>query len=292
MYAINVFPNDTLKVSFVGYKTELVEIKGRTKVNVKLTPEEMKMDEVVVTGYLNVRKESYTGTVTRVEGEELLKVGNRNVVSALQVFDPSFRIITNNEMGSNPNAIPDFYIRGQSGISDFSFGSASEVELKSNSNLPVFILDGLEVSVEKIYDMDPTRIKSMTILKDAAATAIYGSRASNGVVVVETVAPEAGKFNISYNGSMSITAPDLRSYDYFNAEEKLLVEELSGYFAEGTSDGTLTEDVRKNLSEYWSKQNNILKGVYTDWLALPLRTGYNLKHSLAVDGGNDNIRYV
>ena len=90
---------------------------------------------------------------------------------------------------------------------------------------------------------------------------------------------------------MSITAPDLRSYDYFNAEEKLLVEELSGYFAEGTSDGTLTEDVRKNLSEYWSKQNNILKGVYTDWLALPLRTGYNLKHSLAVDGGNDNIRY-
>lgn len=291
MYAINVFPNDTLKVSFVGYKTELVEIKGRTKVNVKLTPEEMKMDEVVVTGYLNVRKESYTGTVTRVEGEELLKVGNRNVVSALQVFDPSFRIITNNEMGSNPNAIPDFYIRGQSGISDFSFGSASEVELKSNSNLPVFILDGLEVSVEKIYDMDPTRIKSMTILKDAAATAIYGSRASNGVVVVETVAPEAGKFNISYNGSMSITAPDLRSYDYFNAEEKLLVEELSGYFAEGTSDGTLTEDVRKNLSEYWSKQNNILKGVYTDWLALPLRTGYNLKHSLAVDGGNDNIRY-
>ena len=292
MYAINVFPNDTLKVSFVGYKTELVEIKGRTKVNVKLTPEEMKMDEVVVTGYLNVRKESYTGTVTRVEGEELLKVGNRNVVSALQVFDPSFRIITNNEMGSNPNAIPDFYIRGQSGISDFSFGSASEVELKSNSNLPVFILDGLEVSVEKIYDMDPTRIKSMTILKDAAATAIYGSRASNGVVVVETVASEAGKFNISYNGSMSITAPDLRSYDYFNAEEKLLVEELSGYFAEGTSDGTLTEDVRKNLSEYWSKQNNILKGVYTDWLALPLRTGYNLKHSLAVDGGNDNIRYV
>ena len=156
------------------------------------------------------------------------------------MFDPSFRIITNNEMGSNPNAIPDFYIRGQSGISDFSFGSASEVELKSNSNLPVFILDGLEVSVEKIYDMDPTRIKSMTILKDAAATAIYGSRASNGVVVVETVAPEAGKFNISYNGSMSITAPDLRSYDYFNAEEKLLVEELSGYFAEGTSDGTLT----------------------------------------------------
>ena len=77
-----------------------------------------------------------------------------------------------------------------------------------DGNLPVFILDGLEVSAERIYDMDVTRIKSMTILKDAAATAIYGSRASNGVVVVETVPPMAGKIHVSYNLTGSITAPD------------------------------------------------------------------------------------
>lgn len=115
------------------------------------------LDDVVVTGYANVRKESYTGTAIRVEGKDILKVANRNIISTLQVFDPSFRIMENNVMGSNPNAIPEFYIRGQSGIGNLNLSDISETRTKNNPNLPIFILDGLDVSVEKIYDMDPNR---------------------------------------------------------------------------------------------------------------------------------------
>lgn len=282
--------------SFVGMETKEVKLSdikdeeilaGKKDYEITLVESTESLDDVVVTGYANVRKESYTGTAVRVEGEELLKVANRNVISALQVFDPSFRIMENNAMGSNPNAIPEFYIRGQSGIGNLSLTDISESRTKNNPNLPVFILDGLEVGVEKIYDMDPTRIHSITILKDAAATAVYGSRASNGVVVIETIAPKAGKFNITYNLTGSITAPDLTSYDYFEAAEKLEVEKLAGYYELDPPN----RGVRAVYAELMKKQMAIAKGVNTDWLALPLRVGYNHKHSIAIDGGDDNIRY-
>lgn len=128
--------------------------------------------------------------------------------------------------------------------------------------------------------MDPNRIHSITILKDAAATAVYGSRASNGVVVIETVAPKAGKFNITYNLTGTITAPDLSSYDYFDAAEKLEVEKLAGYYEINPPN----KGIRQVYSELIKKQMALAKGVNTDWVALPLRVGYNHKHSVAIDG--------
>lgn len=273
--------------SFMGMETKQVRIKsikneeiqrGERDYIVTLVDEIASLDDVVVTGYANVRKESYTGNAIRVSGEEIKQVASRNVISVLQVFDPSFRIMEDNAMGSNPNAIPEFYIRGQSGIANLDLEDVSEVKLKTNPNLPIFIMDGLTVSVEKVYDMDPNRVHSITILKDAAATAVYGSRASNGVVVIETVAPKAGALNISYNLSGNITMPDLSSYDYFDAKEKIEVEKLAGFYD-------------KNYNELARKEMALAEGVNTDWLALPLRIGYNQKHSVAIDGGSDNIRY-
>lgn len=107
-------------------------------------------------------------------------------------------MVQNNERGSDPNTMPEFYLRGRSGVASVKeldqLGSTdiSRFALTNNPNLPLFIMDGFEVGVEKIYDFDINRIESITILKDAAATAIYGSRASNGVIVIETVAPKAG----------------------------------------------------------------------------------------------------
>ncbi len=280
--------NVVLVFSCIGMETKEIELdgKGNEEELVVTLPELIEsLDDVVVTGYLNVRKESYTGTAVRINGKDLLKVANRNIISAIQVFDPSFRVMEYNEKGSDPNAVPEFYIRGHSGISNLDIEEISEARIKNNSNLPIFILDGLEVSVEKIYDMDPQRIHSITILKDAAATAIYGSQASNGVVVVETVSPKAGKFNVSYNLTGTLTTPDITSYDYFNASEKLEVEKKAGYY------DIYGYGVRAVYKELNKKQMAIKKGVDTDWLALPLRVGYNHKHSVAIDGGNDNIRY-
>ena len=299
-YSISVpeIDDPVLVFSFIGMERKEIKIKNISETDVLrgerdyvVTLVEMieSLDDVVVTGYVNVRKESYTGNAVRVSGEQIKQIGSRNVISVLQVFDPSFRVMENNAMGSNPNAIPEFYIRGQSGIANLELEDISEVRIKNNPNLPIFILDGLAVSVEKVYDMDPNRVHSITILKDAAATAVYGSRASNGVVVIETVAPKAGVFNISYNLMGNVTAPDITSYDYFNAKEKLEVEKLAGYYIVDPTNSQ--KGVRNVYSELLKKEMAIAKGVNTDWLALPLRVGYNHKHSLAIDGGNDNIRY-
>ena len=93
--------------------------------------------------------------------------------------------------------------------------------------MPTFILDGFEVSSEKIFDLDPNRVASITILKDAAATAIYGSRAANGVVVVETKAPVMGKMRVSYNFSGDFEIADLSDYNLMNAADKVEYDRLA-----------------------------------------------------------------
>ena len=301
-FSVPQLENMVLVFNFIGMKTVEVKYTNQKSIDVTMEENAQELEEVVVTGLGDFRKESYTGVVTRIEGEELLKVANRNIIATLQVFDPSFRIMENNEMGSNPNAIPEFYIRGQSGIGNLATADLSESQLRSNPNLPLFIMDGLEIDVETLYDMDPNRIKSITLLKDAAASAIYGSKAANGVVVIETVDPKAGKFHVSYRLTGTITAPDLTSYDYMNSEEKLAAEKLAGFYTPtGTAipilDGAavggqnLANDATQKLRELWSREVSIANGYDTDWMAIPLRVGYNQKHSVNIDGGNENIRY-
>ena len=214
-----------IEVSFLGMKKQVHKVLGLPTpkpMRIVMQPETVGVDEVIVTGYANIRKESFTGAATTVTKEDILKISPRNVIDVLQVFDPSLRVVKNNEMGSNPNALPEFYIRGRTGMDGVKQldlleaqqgGSVSEFSLTTNPNLPVFILDGYEVNVQKIYDMDPNRIANITILKDAAATAMYGSRASNGVIVIETVTPELGKLQVSYTFNASLTAPDLSDYN-------------------------------------------------------------------------------
>lgn len=281
-----------LVFSFVGMEAREVRYTGKDTINVVLKEEKMKMDEVVVTGYMNVRKESFTGNVTTVTKEQLMKTNNKNVIAALQVFDPSFRIKENNIWGSDPNALPEFNIRGESSI-EVNKGLVAEqnrrtqrTNLKDNPNLPIFILDGFQVDVQKIYDMDMNRIESMTILKDAAATAMYGSQAANGVVVVTTVAPKPGEMRITYNLSGGADFPDLSDYNLCNAVEMLEVESRAGLYH--------TDDPNKQYDrdkEYAARMNNIIRGIDTDWLSQPLRNVFNHTHSLNLQGGEESIRY-
>jgi TonB-linked SusC/RagA family outer membrane protein len=282
-----------LTFSFIGMVTQTMNVEKRKpgeSLTVVMKEEVAELDDVVVTGYANIRKSSFTGTSTKVTREELLKVSTGNVLQALQVFDPSLRTVRNNEMGSDPNTLPEFNIRGAAGIGITELDriestNVSQFALKNNPNLPVFILDGYEVSTEKIYDMDPNRIESITILKDAAATAMYGSRAANGVIVIETVAPQAGKLRITYNLTGSVTAPDLSSYDMMNAREKLDLEVAGGLLQESDP------NYNNNVDEYQQKLNYILLGVDTYWLSQPLRTEVNHRHSLYVEGGEESVRF-
>ena len=281
-----------LVYSFVGMITQEVKYTGKDTINVVLKEDKVKMDEVVVTGYMNVRKESFTGNATTVTKEQLMKVNPKNVIAALQTFDPSFRIKDNKLWGSDPNAFPEFNIRGETSIGQ---AKGLEVEhqkrtqrttLENNPNLPIFILDGFEVDVQKIYDLDVNRIESMTILKDAAATAMYGSQAANGVVVVTTIAPKPGEMQIYYNFSGNVDFPDLSDYNLCNAAEKLEVERLSGLY---TSDNP--DDQLALMAKYYKKRNAIMRGVDTDWMSQPLRNAFGHMHSLNVSGGEESIRY-
>lgn len=282
----------TLEISFIGMKKQTLQVDAtrRKSLEITLVDDVKTLEDVVVTGYNNVRKTSFTGSSTQISGDDLRKVSQTNILGALQSFDPSFRLMTNNQFGSDPNALPEMYIRGRSGIGvkELDRDQLSKSNLENNPNLPTFIMDGFEVSIEKVYDLDPTRIESMTILKDAAATAIYGSRAANGVVVITTVAPKPGEIRVSYNFTGTLELPDLRDYNLANASQKLEIERLAGLFEKGNNNNI---DTSQGMNAYYKKYAYIQKGVDTDWMSLPLQNAFDHKHSVYIEGGTPNLRY-
>lgn len=189
-------------------------------------------------------------------------------------------MLTNDLMGSDPNHLPDINIRGKSSV------IGERDDLVNDPNQPFFIVDGFESTLETVYNMDINRIASMTILKDAASTAIYGSKAANGVVVVETVKPQAGKLRFNYSGSVTASFPDLDSYNLMNAREKLEFERLAGRYSGSGVDGEILA-----ADAYNKRLADIASGVDTYWLSVPLRTGWNQKHNVYVDGGSEGFMF-
>jgi len=257
-----------LEFSFIGMKTKTVTYTGQKEVNVVLEEDVNELEDVVVTGYFNKSKESFTGAVTSVKREELRKFGNVNLIEALRMVDPSFKIKENNLNGSDPNSLPDFFVRGESSF-------------MGESNIPTFIVDGYEVSLQRVFDMDMERIESITVLKDASATILYGSRAANGVVVIETRRPAGGRFQVSYSNRTSLSMADLSAYDLMDAREKMEYEVKSG--------------VIKDYMNYWKYleiiKANVERGVNTDWLAQPIHNVVSHAHSLYIDGGSEAVVY-
>lgn len=278
----------TVVFSFVGMEPQEVGYKGQKEQNMALAEQTQDVQNVVVTGYAPIRKESFTGNSVSISKKELLQASKTNVMKAIQNFDPSFSIVENNSWGSDPNALPEVYIRGESGLGTKQLDQdvTSKANLKDNPNLPIFILDGFQITAQQLYDMDPNRIENVTILKDAAASALYGSRAANGVVVITSVAPTPGKMTVTYNMTGSVVAPDLSDYNLMTAAEKLELERIAGCF--------IPEDPRDEIvrmQEYNAKLSNIRRGVETDWLSQPLRTAFNHTHSLYVEGGSETLRF-
>lgn len=287
-FTIEAKRGDILIFSYVGYESQNIPVKddAHLKIRLKLNSNKDPMANVVITGYQVLNKESYTGNAVIVSGEELRKVNPVNILQSIQSFDPSFRIAENNIVGSNPNRLPYINLRGSTALPSGSGEVLSRANLQGNVNLPTFILDGYEVSLEKVYDLDNSRIQSITLLKDAAATAIYGSRAANGVVVITTKTPKAGKLQVYYNADFTVSGPDLTDYDLLNGEEKLEYERLAGLYEPV---GGLSRDEQEIL--YYQKKKNVVSGVNTYWLSQPVRTAIGQKHSIYLEGGSSSIRY-
>lgn len=182
-FSIKAKEGEDVEISFTGMKPQIIKLSSSVKnIVVKLELDAMAVDDVVVTGLFDRKKSGFAGTVTTIKKEELRKVSTGNIFTTISTLDAGFKINEDNLKGSDPNNLPDFTIRGKGSF-------------QNNSTAPIFILDGFEVSSTKIFDMDINRIESITLLKDASATILYGSRAANGVIVVETTAPKSGKLS-------------------------------------------------------------------------------------------------
>lgn len=271
--------------SYVGFENvdrELTAATAGSFARIVMQSASTKMSEVVVTGIYQRKKESFTGSAATFEGVELKKIGVQNVLQSLKTLDPSFKIADNIQFGSDPNRMPDIEIRGKSSIMGL------KEEYGTDPNQPLFILDGFETDLQTVSDLNMNRVASVTILKDAASTAIYGSKAANGVVVIETVKPEKGRLRLSYKGDFSVTMADLTDYNLMNASEKLRFEELAGVYTDLTNNPL--EQLRlDNLHN--ERMKEVARGVDTYWLSEPLRTGFTQKHNVYAEGGEEKIRY-
>ncbi len=270
-----------LEIRYVGYKAKRISIKSGAYKLVQLEVDQQNLDEVVINNGLFDRKiETFTGAVSTFSNAQLKVVTNQNLIAGLALLDPSFVIVENNNLGSNPNTLPDVQLRGQTGFPNIGDQYANA------PNLPLFILDGFETTIQRIYDLNINMIKSVTLLKDASAKAIYGSKAGNGVVIVETIKPEPGALRVSYSGSLNLTAPDLSSYKLTNSAQKIQAEILAGKYisANPVNESTLT-------AQYAINQKAALEGVDSYWLSQPLQNGYGQRHSVTVDGGDQALTY-
>ncbi len=277
-----------LVFTFVGMKPREVKASYASPMKVVLEEEITEMEEVVVNGYFNRSQESYTGAQITVKAEDLQKVGALNVIEALNAFEPSIRLNESLAFGSDPNRIPDITVRGENG---FDLRESTDDAL-TNPNRPLYILDGVEVSPTKIYDMDMNRVAQVSILKDASATALYGSRGANGVIVVTTVRPRSGQIRVTANANFNVSIPDLRDYNMMNAAEKLEYE-WNAYYRHYADPTSHEEESVKNakLVEYNEKLQEMRRGVNTYWLSQPLQRSLNQRYNLSFEGGDQHFRY-
>ena len=273
--------NMILQFSCIGMQKKEVTIKNDKELVVTLEEDSESIQEVVVTGIYSRNKESFTGSFSSYSKEDLKMVGSQNIIQSLRSLDPSMLVIESKQWGSDPNRMPDIEIRGKTSVIGL------KTEFENDPNQPLFILDGVETTLETIVNLSMDRVASVTILKDAASTAIYGSKAANGVIVVETIQPESGQLRLAYHGNYKIQFADLSDYNLMNAAEKLEFEKLSGrYDAPSSYSNSI---ILQRL--YNERLAEVIKGVDTYWMSEPLRTVLNHSHNIYIDGGDDAMRY-
>lgn len=253
-YELNV-PSlqDTLVFSFIGYQAQEIPIQGRTTVDVSLKPLTIAGDEVVVIGYGTVQKRDLTGSVSSVSEEDFNTGAQANVDQLIQGRVPGVHMT---QTSGEPGARASIRIRGTNSI--------------TAGNEPLYVIDGMPGA--PLNSLDPGDIESIEILKDASATAIYGSRGANGVILITTKQGQAGDIQVSYNGSVG-SQRIANKLDYLNGEEYM-------NFING-----IRQDQGRELPFSQDEINAIGEG--TDWQDAILRTALVQDHQISFSGGSD-----
>ena len=279
-----------LVFSYIGMTPQEIRVTPGNNENillnaVTLVEDQAQIAEVVVTGIFQKARESYTGAVSTVTKEELKMFKGQNLLQTLRNVDASLNIPMNNMLGSDPNAIPQMNIRGTSSL-PMNVKELNETTQQS-VNMPLVIMDGFEITLTKLMDYNDEEIESITILKDASATAIYGSRGANGIIVVQSKKPVPGKLRVTAQLGLNVEVPDLSSYKLLNAADKLELERTTKlYEAKGDPTQTVSYQERYN-----KRLKDVLSGVDTDWLSQPLQNGVGQRYNVRLEGGSDEFRW-
>jgi len=264
-YEISAPSNGTLVISAINFTTQEVRINGRPTLNIDLVSTEKTESEVVVIGYGTQRKKDVTGSTVSVKGETLNEIKAPNIINQLQGRAAGVDIVTNGN----------------------TIGTAGEIRIRGNrsitgNNNPLIVVDGMAYG-GSINDINPDDVASLDVLKDASATAIYGSRGSNGVIILTTKRGTNNKAVTSYNGYVGMVNV-IGTYRLFNGPE----------YAQFKLDAAEGNSVTAGASLYSLRaieQTNLAAGVSTDWQDLLLTTGIRTSHDLSVRGGNDRTQY-
>lgn len=253
-FEIAVPPGDAVLVfSFIGYETTEVNVAGQSTINISLKPSMESLSEVVVVGYGTQRQEAVTGSVASIRGDVMREVPAANITQALQGRLPGVEL---SQTSTQPGATLQIRIRGARSL--------------TASNDPLIVLDGIPF-VGSIADINPNDIKSVDILKDASATAIYGSRGANGVILITTNKGQKGqKARVSYNG-------------YYGPKKVFAKYPLMS--------GPDMVKLRKLNIPYTSYGLDEAEDVNTDWQDLMYQTGTMMSHDVGLTGGTDNGSY-
>lgn len=298
-----------LVFSFVGMKTKEIDWKGEKTLNVVLEEDVQEMEEVVITGYGNVDKGNYTGAATTIKGDDVLMVGVPSVDQMLQGVVPGMLVMNQSGM---VGASPKIRVRGTSTLlgsqepvwvvdgviqrDPQAFNSSDNTKFSSDAD------DIKQLAGNAIAWLNPNDIETITVLKDASATAIYGSKAANGVIVVTTKKAKSGKVAVTYSGDFSIgQRPHYGLYDLMNSREfmqfsKEIYEERRQY-PSGSSvlpigyRGLLEKLLNKEITlEEMNQQYQWLAGQNTDWFKVLFRNSFNHSHTIGITGGSDKIQ--
>lgn len=288
-YSISVpSSSSVLEFSFIGYSTQQVTVGTQNTINVVLSEDIQMLDEVVVTGYMTQRKADLTGSVSVVQLDQLSERITSSPLTALQGAVAGLYI----ESSGNPSgATSQLLIRGVNTLGNTS---------------PLYIIDGVPTTDASVFNyMDPNSIASMQVLKDAAAASIYGSRASNGVIIVTTKKGASGDFKVSINSSVTVSQ-HTRRVQYTNAEEQGIV-----LFRAAANNLTNPQSAIEGLSARYTYDYHIEDGKYildkvhsapyiggdptmpaadTDWQDAIYRTGVSNKNNVTISGGTDKSK--
>ena len=267
-------PDDatTLVFSSVGYTAEEVTIGNRTVIDLAMSPDVQSLSEVVVIGYGTQEKKDVTGAMSSVSAQDIMEVPVMNAQQALQGRAPGVDVVA---VGNRPGQDVQVRVRGRR-----SFVAGND---------PLFVVDGIPFS-GTINDINPADIESMEILKDASATAIYGSRGANGVVLITTKRGRQGKTNISYNGYFgpvnAYGKVDMMNGEEF-AEYKRESRRTTGQYP---SDG-IDPNLDAILFEQVELENIANDYAWTDYQELILQSGHQQSHQLSIDGGGEKTTF-